>query len=167
MISRYLKYLNKISTVDIDLINCDHDISRDLDMWPLPAVARREAPRAPRADVWLQHLSWSEHCNCAWHGWLKPYEFENCQLPCSNNYLVVIINWQYEEFPLVFSFSRFWDAQCSAEQWAIDHQRKSRVSEIRGRTMPPPSGGSCAKPYVAVQTSSCKILMFCQVMDSP
>ena len=127
MKSRYLKYLNKISTVDIDLINCDHDISRDT--WPLPAVARREAPRAPRADVWLQHLSWSEHCNCAWHGWLKPYEFENCQLPCSNNYLVVIINWQYEEFPLVFSFSRFWmlSAQLQHSELLIIRERAASV----------------------------------------
>ena len=129
MKSRYLKYLNKISTVDIDLINCDHDISRDLATWPLPAVARREAPRALRADVWLQHLSWSEHCNCAWHGWLKPYEFENCQLPCSNNYLVVIINWQYEEFPLVFSFSRFW--MLSALMYSESLIIRERATSVR------------------------------------
>ena len=129
MKSRYLNY-------EIYIFNPKQDIySRywPADLWPwylqrpshvtTSGGGRREAPRALCADVWLQHLSWSEHGNCAWHGRLKPYECENCQLPWSSDYLVVMFS-TIRRFPLVFSFSRckVQSAECTVSHWSSEKE---------------------------------------------
>ena len=152
------------------LMICDHDISRDLATWPLPVVAGRGAtwPRALCADVWLQHLSWSEHCNCAWHGRLKPYECGNCQLLWPSDYLVVIFS-TIRRYPLVFSFSRckVQSAECTVSHWSSekeprqwDQRRNNATTQWRVLLQAICSLHGCID-------KQCKIPMFCQDMDSP